>query len=240
MDLPRVAGTQADGGPGEAADSPPARAGRPAPRSPAPSTGPVFVDLTGRRSRTWRRAGTVAALCCACYATTLVATLIGSDSSAPFLRLPRAMGLDRESGPRPTATPDGGRSPSPSPGAADGTTGPGTLLAAGPSTSAGPTAADGLRASAGPSDIPVGDAVADAAPSRTPASGTSGQPAQDAGSDGSSTAEPSSPPETGTGTEPPAGGGDDAQAPEPEETPASRGPLGDLVGGLLSGLLGGP
>lgn len=60
-----------------------------------PSGRPVFVDVTGRRGRTWRRAGTVTALCCACYATTVGIALVGGDSSAPFLHMPRAMGLAR-------------------------------------------------------------------------------------------------------------------------------------------------
>nr|WSS65922.1 hypothetical protein OG284_34070 [Streptomyces sp. NBC_01177] len=64
----------------------------------APSARPVFVDTTGRRSRTWRRAGAVTALCCVCYATTVAASLVGGDSSAPFLQLPRAMGLERGTG----------------------------------------------------------------------------------------------------------------------------------------------
>ncbi|MFJ8885260.1 hypothetical protein ACIRJR_17890 [Streptomyces sp. NPDC102402] len=238
-DALRPAGSPGDEVPGETTDSPSTPSGgRTAPRASTPSTGPVFVDLTGRRSRTWRRAGTVAALCCACYAATLVATLIGSDAGAPFLRLPRAMGLDRETGPRPAPAADGGRSASPSPeaspGAADGTAGTGTLAAAGPSWSAEPHS-EPRRASAGPSDIPVVDAER-ATPPRASASGP---PAPGPGSGGSPTAEPSHLPGTGAGSEPPADDGDDAQVPEPEETSSGRGPLGDLVGGLLGGLLGG-
>ncbi|WP_406465356.1 hypothetical protein OHB07_31080 [Streptomyces sp. NBC_00111] len=235
-DVLRAAGSPADGDPETATDSPPTPAdGRPATRVPAPSTGPVFLDLSGRRSRTWRRAGTIAALCCVCYATTLVATLIGSDSSAPFLRLPRAMGLDRETGPRPAPSSDSSRSASPSPGPADGTTGPGVLAAAGPSLSAGPTAREVLRASPGPSDVPV----VDARPTAPPRASASGPPAQDAGGGGSSTAEPSTGPGTGAGSETPAGNGDGGQGSEPEDPPSGSGPLGDLVGDLVGGLLGG-
>ncbi|MFC8228304.1 hypothetical protein [Streptomyces sp. NPDC057287] len=236
----RTASPTAGGGRRNVKDSPPhggtSAGSRPAPRAPAPSSGPVFVDLTGRRSRTWRRVGTIAALCCACYAATLVATLIGSDSSAPFLRLPRAMGLDHESGPRPTPTPDGGRSASPAAETSDGLPGPGALPAVGPSGGAAP---EPLRASPGPPHIPAVDAAPAATPPRAPVSGTSGQPTQGAGGGGSSAAEPSTPPKASTGPETPADGSDGAQDPEHEGASPSGGLLGDLVGGLLGGLLGG-
>lgn len=67
------------------------------------SARPVFVDSTGRRNRTWRRAGTVATLCCACYATTVAVALVGGDSSAPFLQLPRAMAAERQPETQPSA-----------------------------------------------------------------------------------------------------------------------------------------
>ncbi|MFE3829743.1 hypothetical protein [Streptomyces sp. NPDC059092] len=50
--------------------------------------GPVFVDESGRRSKKLRRAGWVVAIACACYATTVVAALLGGDSSAPWLQIP--------------------------------------------------------------------------------------------------------------------------------------------------------
>ncbi|MFI1397850.1 hypothetical protein [Streptomyces sp. NPDC020681] len=49
------------------------------------SDGPVFVDESGRRSKKFRRVGWVLAAACACYAVTLVAALIGGDSTAPLL-----------------------------------------------------------------------------------------------------------------------------------------------------------
>lgn len=48
----------------------------------------VFVDASGRRSRTFRRFGWAVAVVCACYATTVAASLIGGNSSAPFLQIP--------------------------------------------------------------------------------------------------------------------------------------------------------
>lgn len=48
----------------------------------------VFVDASGRRGRTLRRFGWVVTVVCACYATTVAASLVGGDSGAPFLRIP--------------------------------------------------------------------------------------------------------------------------------------------------------
>lgn len=48
----------------------------------------MFVDASGRRSRTFRRFGWAVAVVCACYATTVAASLVGGSSSAPFLLIP--------------------------------------------------------------------------------------------------------------------------------------------------------
>ncbi|MER5552765.1 hypothetical protein ABT001_13960 [Streptomyces sp. NPDC002793] len=57
------------------------------PGPPDPSDGPVFVDESGRRSKTYRRAGWVLATICAVYAVTLVVSVLGGNSSAPWLPL---------------------------------------------------------------------------------------------------------------------------------------------------------
>ncbi|MEU1487049.1 hypothetical protein [Streptomyces sp. NPDC005752] len=57
------------------------------PGPPDPSDGPVFVDESGRRSKTYRRAGWVLATVCAVYAVTLVVAVLGGNSSAPWLPL---------------------------------------------------------------------------------------------------------------------------------------------------------
>lgn len=59
--------------------------GEPAP--PGPSDGPVFVDESGRRSKTYRRLGWVVASLCAAYAVTLVFAVLGGNSTAPWLPL---------------------------------------------------------------------------------------------------------------------------------------------------------
>ncbi|MEU8508877.1 hypothetical protein AB0C40_30040 [Streptomyces brevispora] len=60
---------------------------RPEPGAPEGSDGPVFVDESGRRSRTLRRFGWVIAAVCVCFAVTLVGAVLGGNSSAPFLPL---------------------------------------------------------------------------------------------------------------------------------------------------------
>ncbi|MEV0489696.1 hypothetical protein [Streptomyces atratus] len=57
------------------------------PGAPEGSDGPVFVDESGRRSKTFRRLGWVLAAVCACYAVTLVVALLGGNSTAPWLPL---------------------------------------------------------------------------------------------------------------------------------------------------------
>ncbi|MFJ8753413.1 hypothetical protein ACIREO_29380 [Streptomyces sp. NPDC102441] len=57
------------------------------PSPPDPSDGPVFVDESGRRSKTYRRVGWVLAAICAVYAVTLVVAVLGGNSSAPWLPL---------------------------------------------------------------------------------------------------------------------------------------------------------
>ncbi|MEU8627252.1 hypothetical protein [Streptomyces sp. NPDC048669] len=59
----------------------------PEPGAPEGSDGPVFVDESGRRSKTLRRFGWVIAAVCVCFAVTLVGAVLGGNSSAPFLPL---------------------------------------------------------------------------------------------------------------------------------------------------------
>ncbi|AEN10328.1 hypothetical protein K373_05285 [Streptomyces sp. DvalAA-21] len=55
------------------------------PSPPDPAEGPVFVDESGRRSKTYRRLGWFLATICAVYAATLVLAVLGGNSSAPWL-----------------------------------------------------------------------------------------------------------------------------------------------------------
>lgn len=55
------------------------------PGTPEGSDGPVFVDESGRRSKSLRRVGWLLAAVCAGYAVTLVVALLGGSSHAPWL-----------------------------------------------------------------------------------------------------------------------------------------------------------
>ncbi|WP_327111565.1 hypothetical protein OG206_02160 [Streptomyces sp. NBC_01341] len=204
---------------------------------------PVFVDATGRRSRTWRLAGTATALYCACYATTVGIALIGGDSSAPFLQLPRAMGLERGGGEKPAASEDEGRA-APAGDPVPRASTPAARDRAHPSAAG--RSADPLRveASSDPADI----RVADARPAVPPAGPRdSAMPSDGGAQDGTGGTEPASnspSPAPGTGGQsgpgvPPADGGGGTPDPEDDgDASASGGPIGDLLGGLLGGLLG--
>ncbi|MFD4687225.1 hypothetical protein ACFWO0_31625, partial [Streptomyces sp. NPDC058461] len=49
---------------------------------------PVFVDESGRRSRTFRRIGIAVGLACGAYAVVIVATLLSGNAGAPWLPVP--------------------------------------------------------------------------------------------------------------------------------------------------------
>ncbi|MFG3506412.1 hypothetical protein ACGF5F_12970 [Streptomyces sp. NPDC047821] len=93
--------------------SAPRAASAPAPMDQEPSDGPVFVDESGRRSKKFRRLGWVLATACAVYAITLVVSVIGGNSSAPWLLIPGPADEKKtettQVEPAPTATeaPDG-------------------------------------------------------------------------------------------------------------------------------------
>ncbi|MFE4059638.1 hypothetical protein ACFXP3_25675 [Streptomyces sp. NPDC059096] len=126
-----------------------------------PPEGPVFVDESGRRSKKLRRAGWVVAIACACYAATVVAALLGGDSSAPWLQIPGLADKKQpdtvQIQPAPTTSPTavGDAGPAVSPTATDTggvtsprtsgtvTTGDSVVPAQGPSNSVAPPVASG-------------------------------------------------------------------------------------------------
>ncbi|MFH8805140.1 hypothetical protein ACH4F6_37315 [Streptomyces sp. NPDC017936] len=59
---------------------------------PEASDVPVFVDESGRRSRTFRRIGILVGLACAAYAVVIVATLLSGNAGAPWLPVPGPKG----------------------------------------------------------------------------------------------------------------------------------------------------
>lgn len=237
-------------GPAGAGGAPSAPAGGDVPGSglEAPPARPVFVDTTGRRGRTWRRTGVVAALCCTAYATTVATALVGGDSHAPYLQLPSVMGLEREVDQQSARSRDGARAaPAAEPvPAAPGPAAPGQAVSgpADPSAAVGVHVPKPLEVSADPAGIPAsaGRAAAPAPGAQVaapPASG--GAAAQGGESVQGATEKPSSPApggESGSGSEEAAGGGDEAPGHEADGTASPGEPLGDLLGGLLGGLLG--
>ncbi|RPK83109.1 MULTISPECIES: hypothetical protein [Streptomyces] len=94
--------------------------GEPAP--PDGSDGPVFVDESGRRSKTFRRLGWVLATVCAAYAVTLVFAVLGGNSSAPWLPLAepkeeaQAEQVEEVPAPSEAAGDPSGDAPEPGPG----------------------------------------------------------------------------------------------------------------------------
>ncbi|MFH8691112.1 hypothetical protein ACH4EC_30065 [Streptomyces anulatus] len=92
--------------------------GEPAP--PDGSDGPVFVDESGRRSKTYRRLGWVLASVCVAYAVTLVLAVLGGNSSAPWLPLSgteeKAKAEQAEVAPAPDDTAGGPSGGTPEPG----------------------------------------------------------------------------------------------------------------------------
>ncbi|MFF2186109.1 hypothetical protein [Streptomyces sp. NPDC058155] len=192
----------------------------------------MFVDASGRRGRTLRRFGWAVTIVCACYATTVAASLVGGDSGAPFLRIPgvtegKAEAVEAE-GAEAEAVAEAER-PTREPAFPNGTVPSDRGRVAGvvpPSATADigePVGRVAPVAESGVSDErdEEGGTVADTAPTQ-PAPGTT-PPA--GGSAGTPPADPQN--ETGTGDE----------ADPPADEPAGN---GNPVDGLLGGLLGLP
>lgn len=147
--------------------------GEPAP--PGGSDGPVFVDESGRRSKTYRRLGWVLASVCVAYAVTLVLAVLGGNSSAPWLPLSgteeKAKAEQAEEAPAPDETADGpsGDTPEPGPGAS----GSAEAEESGASGGATPSATS-VRVPAGSAGSP--SASTSAAPSRSTGTGGATKP----------------------------------------------------------------
>ncbi|MFF3177503.1 hypothetical protein ACFVQ0_33360 [Streptomyces sp. NPDC057900] len=183
----------------------------PEPGAPEGSEGPVFVDESGRRSKTFRRFGWVIAAVCVCFAATLVGTVLGGNSSAPFLPLSgQEEHRNADEVQVPPSAPVGSADASASPGATAGTSpsapmaGNSAPVPPGSSAAAGSPAA-GTGPSAPPAVVPVGDRSA----ATTGGGGTAssaGTPASTppAADTGAPPAEPETEPSDTTTTPPPA------------------------------------
>ncbi|MFI6061562.1 hypothetical protein [Streptomyces sp. NPDC051286] len=127
------------------------------PGAPEGSDGPVFVDESGRRSKTFRRLGWALAAVCACYAVTLVATLLSGNSTAPWLPLSGQNQHKKAEEVRVSPTPSGTADAVVPVGGAPGTTvaDPATDVRAKPSGSAGSSAPSASASSTAPSKKPT-------------------------------------------------------------------------------------
>lgn len=157
----------------------------PEPSAPEGSDGPVFVDESGRRSKTLRRLGWVLAAIFVCYAVTLVVAVLGGNSSAPFLPLsgqeehkkaeevqtPQSPGASPDAQVSPGATADPSASASESGGSAavpGSSTGTGSSATPGTgSTASAPVAPpkkDAGTAGTGGGSTPAGESTAPVPP----------------------------------------------------------------------------
>ncbi|AVV42349.1 hypothetical protein C6376_13855 [Streptomyces sp. P3] len=143
----------------------------------AASDVPVFVDESGRRSRTFRRIGIFVGIACGAYAVVIVAALLSGNAGAPWLPVPvpgqaddkpAAGEVDSSSAPDDSAS-SGPGAPGPvrpggtgatasgsatEPGRPRASKAPGVAGSAAPtggaSATTGPTASGAVRPSAGP------------------------------------------------------------------------------------------
>ncbi|MEU8521611.1 hypothetical protein [Streptomyces sp. NBC_01216] len=76
--------------------------------------GPVFVDESGRRSRRFRRFGTLVGVACAVYAVVIVATVLTGNSSAPWVPVPNQEQAVPAGQDEASASPTESTTPSPS------------------------------------------------------------------------------------------------------------------------------
>ncbi|MFJ3700990.1 MULTISPECIES: hypothetical protein [Streptomyces] len=174
------------------------------PAPPDPSDGPVFVDESGRRSKTYRRVGWVLAAVSAVYAVTLVVAVLGGNSSAPWLPL---SGQDKKHAEEVEVRPaPSGDVVSESPGATPG------APASSASGSAAALASGGASASG--SAAPAASAPASAAGKPTKGASTSSAPVPGA----PVSEQPSGEPSPSVTTEPPVEESPPA-SPDPSESP---------------------
>ncbi|MEW2179959.1 hypothetical protein AB0890_26980 [Streptomyces sp. NPDC005406] len=181
----------------------------PEPGVPEGSDGPVFVDESGRRSKTLRRLGWVLTAICVGYAVTLVVALLGGNSSAPFLPL---SGQEEHRKAEEVRTPV---TPGQTPGAqvSPGTT-PGISASTAPQTGQSPAAPGdaagyGSSTASGAGSSASADAVPSARQTTTGSSAAGGVP-------GGETSASAPAAETGTASADP-----EATSPGPATSPAT-------------------
>ncbi|MFK4148106.1 hypothetical protein [Streptomyces sp. NPDC004065] len=187
--------------------------------------GPVFVDMSGRRSRRFRRFGMAVGLACAVYGVVIVVTLVSGNSNAPWLPVPG------QAEHRPSNKVD--TSPAPSdPRRPPGTGGGGALPGAPVNTPGGVRQAPGTGPSAPPGSAGPSKPGASVTPrpsasgsTRPPRPGSTGPVVRPTPSQASPSPDPS-----------PSGGG----SPTPSDPSPSAGGSGGGNGGGSGSGPGGP
>ncbi|MER6616538.1 hypothetical protein [Streptomyces xantholiticus] len=181
--------------------------------APDSAEGPVFVDESGRRSKKFRRIGWVLAAACACYAITLVAALLGGDSSAPWMP-----GLGQAGDKKPEQAeiqpaPTGRESTVVTPNAPPGSPAP--------ADSAGSVLPRPSGSTGGSRSLPAAPASASASSSaQPPSAGSATEPAASPTVPGVGAPSPGVPPSGGPGpTEPAAPGSGSPRQPVQESAP---------------------
>ncbi|MFE0508474.1 hypothetical protein [Streptomyces sp. NPDC058964] len=174
------------------------------------SDGPVFVDESGRRSRTFRRLGMLVGIACAVYAVVIVATLLSGSSDAPWLPVP---GQNDDT---PASQVDG------SPLPADSAARPSGSGSAPPGTGTVPTAGDGTAPSPDARATESGSGKNSAEPGRSadPEPTATKTTAGPGGGHGSS---PSAKPSSQPASTPPAPSSPVEGSADPTESPVSGG-----------------
>ncbi|MGW8886748.1 hypothetical protein [Streptomyces sp. NPDC055749] len=164
------------------------------PGTPEGSDGPVFVDESGRRSKSLRRVGWVLAAICAGYAVTLVVAVLGGNSTAPWLPISGQHEKSAEVEVQPAATEPTGQETATEP------TAPGATPSAEPDApSSAPQSANGsdpVPAGPGPAtrvSLPAAPSQGDEQPSRS--SGPDSPASESPAPSSSSPVEPSESPD---------------------------------------------
>lgn len=155
---------------------------------------PVFVDDSGRRSRTFRRVGVALGLACAVYAVVIVITMLSGSSSAPWLP---GLSDGKKASDKVDTTPQG-------PADSASPTTPADRVVPDPSGSGATPGASGTP-EAGASPSP-GAGTDD---KNEPGTGTTGKPGKPTGGSTTKPADPSTP----------AGGGGSAPTTDPATPP---------------------
>jgi len=162
------------------------------------SDAPVFVDASGRRSRTFRRLGIAIGIACAVYAVVIVVTLLSGSSDAPWLPVPGQKD-DKPAGQvEPTSLPADSVQPSGTGSLAPGST---------------PTAGDGTTPSPGASGTAAGSSGGPAGP------GTSNDPDPTPTKSASNSGPVVGNPDPSTPADPPT-----SSSPDPDPSPSASTP----------------